>query len=147
MHMKKTLNTGKNQSFLAIFLTLLLAFSFPALAEVKADTAQSHPSSEAYEYSWLEKVEPEYVCMVNDQKFPNVQIPVEVNGKTYYGCCQMCKAKLENVQEIREGRDPISGDIVDKAIAVIGSGPDGAVYYFENEQNLKLFDTQMADQQ
>jgi len=85
--------------------------------------------------------------MVNDQKFPNVQIPVEVNGKTYYGCCQMCKAKLENVQEIREGRDPISGDIVDKAIAVIGSGPDGAVYYFENEQNLKLFDTQMADQQ
>ncbi|MBL4804667.1 MAG: hypothetical protein JKY71_07355 [Alphaproteobacteria bacterium] len=147
MHIKKTFNPEKNQLFLAIFLTLFLAFSFPALAETGAGTEHAHSSSKAYEYSWLEKVEPEYVCMVNDQKFPNVQIPVEVNGKTYYGCCQMCKAKLENVQEIREGRDPISGDIVDKAIAVIGSGPDGAVYYFENEQNLKLFDTQMADQQ
>ena len=38
MHIKKTFNPEKNQLFLAIFLTLFLAFSFPALAETGAGT-------------------------------------------------------------------------------------------------------------
>lgn len=145
MRMKKMLGFKKSQKFLATMLALVLVFPVVVSAETRTDMQQSQSAPEAYEYHWLEKVEPEYVCMVNDQRFPNVQIPVEVNGKTYYGCCQMCKAKLENVQEIRESKDPVSGGTVDKASAVIGTGPDGAVYYFENEENLKLFDEQMAD--
>lgn len=147
MRIKRIMGPGKNQPLLAMILTVMLIFPFSVLAEVNANTQQAQPAPEAYEYSWLERVEPEYVCMVNDKRFPNAQIPVEVNGKTYYGCCQMCKAKLENVQEIRESRDPVSGGIVDKASAVIGAGPDWTVYYFENEDNLKRFDQQMADQQ
>lgn len=145
MPMKKTLCPNKTQIFLAVVLMVMMAFSFAASAETRAAIQKSQPTFEAHQYHWLEKVEPEYVCMVNDQRFPNVQIPVEVNGKNYYGCCQMCKAKLENAQEIRESRDPVSGVIVDKASAVIGAGPDWTVYYFENEENLKLFDEQMTE--
>lgn len=145
MHIKRIMRSGANQPLLAMILMVMLIFPFSVLAEVNVNTQQAQPASETYEYSWLEKVEPEYVCMVNDHRFPNVQIPVEVNGKTYYGCCQMCKAKLENVQDMREGRDPVSGAIVDKASAVIGAGPDWTAYYFENEENLKRFDKQMAE--
>lgn len=145
MRIKRIMGSGTNQPLVAMVLMVMLIFPFSVSAETRTDMQQSQSAPEAYEYHWLEKVEPEYVCMVNDQRFPNVQIPVEVGGKTYYGCCQMCKAKLENVQEIRESKDPVSGGTVDKASAVIGTGPDGAVYYFENEENLKLFDEQMAD--
>ena len=36
------------------------------------------------------------VCMVNDRHFGVKQIPVDVDGKIYYGCCASCKGKLKN---------------------------------------------------
>ena len=91
-------------------------------------------ATDKQDYEVGDQVPNELVCMVNDAYMGKPQIAVPVNGKTYYGCCQMCKAKLESVQEIREGRDPVSGVIVDKASAVIGAGPDWTAYYFENEE-------------
>jgi len=38
------------------------------------------------------------VCMVNDRVMGKPQIPVEVEGKTYYGCCEGCKSRLQNSQ-------------------------------------------------
>jgi YHS domain-containing protein len=35
--------------------------------------------------------------------------------------------------------DPVSGNKVDKAEAVIGADADGRVYYFENAKNLKSY--------
>ena len=96
--------------------------------------------SEISALKYLSPVEGKYICMVNNKRFDKVQIPTEVNGKTYYGCCSMCKAKLEQSQELREAKDPVSGNIVDKASAVIATGPDGLAYYFENEENMKKFD-------
>lgn len=32
------------------------------------------------------------VCMVNNTVFDKPQIPVQVEGKTYYGCCGGCVA-------------------------------------------------------
>jgi len=96
--------------------------------------------SQTYSFKYLAPTESKYICMVNNKRFDKVQIPTEVNGKTYYGCCSMCKAKLEKSQELREATDPISGNIVDKASAVIGTGPDGTAYYFENEENMRKFD-------
>ena len=87
----------------------------------------------------LRKVEAKYVCMINDQLFNKVQIPVIVDGKTYYGCCPMCKVKLKNSEQARTAFDPISKKKVDKATAVIGAAADGTVFYFENETNLKKF--------
>ena len=87
----------------------------------------------------LAQVETKYVCMINNQRFNKEQIAVEVEGKTYYGCCEMCKAKLQNDVESRFAIDPVSGNKVDKAKAVIGANADGKVFYFENAENLKKF--------
>jgi len=89
---------------------------------------------------WLQHTESKYICMVNNKRFDRVQIPTEVEGKTYYGCCSMCKAKLEKIQSMRVATDPVSGNAVDKATALIGTAPDGTAYYFENEKNMKQFD-------
>ena len=77
--------------------------------------------------------------MITNQLFVKEQIPVEVEGKTYYGCCEMCKAKIKNNPASREATDPISGNKVDKAESVIGATDDGSIYYFETEENLEKF--------
>ncbi len=85
----------------------------------------------------LEVVEPEFVCMVNDAAYDKEQVRVEVDDKTYYGCCEMCKARLTKNEHLRMGVDPISGKEVDKATAIIAVDAYKRVYYFENEENLK----------
>jgi YHS domain-containing protein len=90
----------------------------------------------------LTKVEPKKVCMINERFMNNDQIPVEVNGKTYYGCCAMCKERLANDATKRVAVDPVSGKTVDKAKAVIGAASDGVVVYFESEKNLKKYNQQ-----
>ncbi len=109
-----------------ILKTILLLIAFAAPITAQAGEA-------------LKKVEPQYVCMINNKLFDKPQIPVTVGGKTYYGCCPMCKEKLEKSVQARTSTDPVSGKTVDKAEAVIGAQADGVVHYFENEENLKKF--------
>jgi YHS domain-containing protein len=87
----------------------------------------------------LQQVEAKRVCMVNDNLFPKDQIPVQVSGKTYFGCCEMCKERLALDANLRQAVDPVSKKPVDKATAVIGARPDGRVLYFENADNLKRY--------
>lgn len=101
--------------------------------------ASPPPSGQAATSSGLSLVETKKVCMVNNQVFPNDQIPVEVQGKTYYGCCAMCKERLANDAEIRTAVDPVSGKTVDKARAVIAARPDGTVLYFESAETLARY--------
>ena len=84
--------------------------------------------------SVLEVVEAEYVCMVNDAAYDKEQVRVDVEGKTYYGCCEMCKARLENNEQLRVGIDPVSGTKVDKATAIIAADAYNRVYYFESQE-------------
>jgi YHS domain-containing protein len=84
----------------------------------------------------LEKVEPKTVCMVNERHMAKDQIPVDVDGKTYYGCCEMCKKALATDAAKREAVDPQSNKKVDKATAVIAKQEDGKVFYFENDESL-----------
>jgi len=84
----------------------------------------------------LEKVDAKTVCMVNEMAMGKDQIPVEVDGKTYYGCCEMCKTTLAKDASKRTATDPVSGKEVDKASAVIGAQEDGRVFYFESDENL-----------
>lgn len=79
------------------------------------------------------------VCMINEQFMNREQIPVEVEGKTYYGCCEGCKQTLAADASTRVAKDPVSGKEVDKATAVIGADESGRVYYFENEANLNKY--------
>jgi YHS domain-containing protein len=110
----------------AIVATLLLAaFS------LSASVAPPEPP--------LQKVEPARVCMINEQYMEKEQIPVTVDGKTYYGCCEMCKERLAKDASKREAIDPVSGKTVDKARAVIGAAADGRIAYFESEENLARY--------
>jgi YHS domain-containing protein len=83
--------------------------------------------------------EPSLVCMVNNQFMGKPQIPVEVDGTTYYGCCEMCKTKLADDPASRTAIDPVSGATVDKARAVMGKTSTGAIHYFESKENLAKF--------
>ncbi len=113
----------------------LFVLSFLALALFMTGSSIADETSE----SSLKEVEGKNVCMITDQLFVKDQIPVELEGKTYYGCCEMCEAKLKNNPESRLGIDPVSGGKVDKSQAVIGAAPDGSVYYFESEENLEKY--------
>jgi YHS domain-containing protein len=79
------------------------------------------------------------VCMVNNQFMGRPQIPVVVNGNTYYGCCEMCKGRLANDPTSRTAVDPVSKHPVDKAVAVIGRAENGTTVYFENDQNFAAY--------
>jgi YHS domain-containing protein len=87
----------------------------------------------------LQRVEPKKVCMINEQVFEKDQIPVQVEGRTYYGCCEMCKKALASDASKRVAVDPVSRKEVDKAKAVIGALADGSVLYFENDKNFEKY--------
>ena len=112
-------------------LSLALVFAFAALGESAA--APSGP---------LTKVEPKTVCMMNEHAMGKDQIPVEVDGKTYYGCCEMCKKALAADAAKRVATDPVSGKQVDKAKAVIAAQQDGRVFYFESDATLAKYNAQ-----
>ena len=79
------------------------------------------------------------VCMVNDQFMGRPQIPVDVGGKTYLGCCEACKSRLATDAAVRQAIDPVTQAPVDKATAVIGQRPDGSVLYFASEDSLRRY--------
>lgn len=119
------------RTFFISFLLLTFAISFSTFTQ--ADNTNQQTSSS------LTEVDSKYVCMVTNQLFVKEQIPVEVEGKTYYGCCEMCEAKIKNNPQSREATDPVSGKKVDKAEAIIGATADGSIYYFESGENLAEF--------
>lgn len=83
--------------------------------------------------------DPSQVCMVNDQFMGKPQIAVEVGGRTYYGCCAMCKDKLNQQPAARTAQDPVTGESVDKASAVIIQDSSGKVMYFASEDTLRRY--------
>ena len=66
-------------------------------------------------------------------------IHVQVEGKTYYGCCEMCTGTLQKSRMDRFAIDPVTGKTVDKSKAIIGSLPDGEILYFESEKSFQAF--------
>jgi YHS domain-containing protein len=95
--------------------------------------------AQAGEKAELKRVETKKVCMVNNQVFEKDQIPVAVDGKTYYGCCEMCKERLAKDAAARTATDPVTGKPVDKATAVIAAMPDGKVLYFESQETYEKY--------
>ena len=92
----------------------------------------------------IARVPAKRVCMVNNTLFPKDQIPVAVEGRTYFGCCEMCKGRLAADPALRTAVDPISGKAVDKAKAVIGAKPDGKVLYFESDKTFTAYGKRKA---
>lgn len=98
----------------------------------------------ASNYQLGDHIPNELVCMVNNAYMGTPQIEVPVDGKTYYGCCDMCVGKLNEDESARMGKDPMSGKMVDKSEAyIILTSEDGAVAYFESEDSYKQYQNQL----
>jgi len=81
----------------------------------------------------------EYVCMMQDMVLTRPGIAIQHEGKTYYGCCAMCKQKIKNEPaKYTKATDPVSKKSIDKAEAFI-YGIDGTAYYFGSDANRKAF--------
>ena len=63
-----------------------------------------------------------------------VELSADLSGHTYFGCCAGCNKHLTENAAARQAKDPVTGNVVDKASAVIGARPDGSVVYFESAE-------------
>jgi YHS domain-containing protein len=102
-------------------------------------TVSMNGYAEASPKKALTRVWSAQVCMVNNLYMGSPQIPVKVDGKTYYGCCSNCRQTLLTKPESRMAIDPVSGLTVDKARAFIGKGFGSKVFYFSSLANLRAY--------
>lgn len=108
------------------------------VSNAEAATEIAIPTGKAYYYGDI--VPNDLVCMVNNAFMGVEQLEVEYEGKTYYGCCEMCQDRIPTEETARVGVDPYSGNTVDKAEAVIAiTGARGEVSYFENKSNYENY--------
>ena len=115
-----------------------------ALGGVFITYAPSVASMQAIEMDF-KSVVPSEVCMVNDKVFGRQQIPVEFEGKTYYGCCQGCVGRIKNDSTVRYSKDPVTGHEVDKALAFIIEGAEGEALYFESKETAQKYRKDVKD--
>jgi YHS domain-containing protein len=121
-------------------LVLFLALGVAACTNDSSSATQSSSQVSAALPAGMTRVsDPSQVCMVNNQFMGKPQIPVAVEGRTYYGCCAMCKDKLENDPAARTAQDPVTGEQVDKTKAVIIKDDSGKVMYFASEDTLRRY--------
>jgi YHS domain-containing protein len=144
-----------NHNRTALVLTVAMAVFFGlmnAQADPRPRTQDNQPKPSAMvtghdaakPESKLIQADPKKICMVTNTAFDKDQIPVQIKGRTYYGCCEMCKGELEKDPKQRVAIDPVSGKKVDKSRAVIGIASNGGVFYFENSGNLEKYNSTLG---
>ena len=139
------------QLSISVLILLLLSVVLLSCSGKKKDVAESvsQPTVETSQTANAvitsaqnyEIVPNEKVCMVNDRFMGVSQIPIDVNGIIYYGCCENCVEKLQkNLDDVRFGSNPLNDTKVDKASAIIVQDKDsGSVFYFDSQENAQLF--------
>lgn len=99
---------------------------------------EEHAKTNAYK-SFIGVVVPDsMVCMVSGEIKHKAINPIELEGKTYWGCCGQCETKLKyNTKNARMAKDPISEKLISKADAYIRINPENnrKVMFFESEAN------------
>ena len=125
-----------------IFRLLILLMVLAPISAVFAEEMNMSSMPQAEKIPMPEApLKASFVCMMNNAYMGVEQIPVEVDGKTYYGCCEGCKTTLKNNMQARIATDPFSGNTVDKASAFIAPMPNGGqkVLYFESKENYQKY--------
>lgn len=81
------------------------------------------------------------VCMLSNRYLgERADVPIEVAGKTYRGCCANCAARLGSLAEARMAKDPVTGHAVDKGSAVLARDANNRLYYFESEATFASYE-------
>jgi YHS domain-containing protein len=122
-----------------ILIAVLLVFTLVSLALAQAPSTMSMGQTVQPDGKLTKVEDHKKICMVANKAFAKDQIPIEIEGRTYYGCCNMCKTMLANDATQRAAIDPVSKKSVDKSLAVIGVSSNRAVVYFENEEDLETY--------
>lgn len=123
-------------------LVLFFTIGVAACSNDSSSASQSSSSTQvtaALPAGMTRVSDPSQVCMVNNQFMGKPQIPIGVEGRTYYGCCAMCKDRLGNDPASRTAQDPVTGETVDKSAAVIIQDSTGKVMYFASEDTLRRY--------
>lgn len=85
------------------------------------------------------------VCMLSNRYLgERADVPIQVEGKTYRGCCANCAARLGSLAEARVATDPVTGHAVDKASAVLARDATHRLYYFESEATFASYAARLA---
>jgi len=115
-------------------ISIALIASFTACQRASEAGAQAAGGTTQVQSKAGGGIEPSQVCFINNKYMGKPQIPVTVDGKTYYGCCAGCASALRNDPSSRVATDPHSGATVDKATAFIARNPadPDTVLYFES---------------
>jgi YHS domain-containing protein len=110
-------------------------------AEGAAESAESGGSAKSASSGALTRISDHGgVCMLSNRYLgERADVPIEVEGKTYRGCCANCAARLGSHPETRTASDPVTGKPVDKATAVLARDANNRVFYFESEATLAGF--------
>lgn len=112
----------------------------PAVTTNEEQMSDMMQPSQTMAYNVGDKVPNKQVCMVNNAYMGKDQFEVPYDGKTYYGCCNMCVERIPNDETARKAKDPFTGKEIDKANAyIVLKDQQGNVDYFENEENYKKF--------
>ncbi|MGV0938844.1 hypothetical protein [Empedobacter falsenii] len=112
----------------------------PTVAAQEEQMSDMMQPSQTMAYNVGDKVPNKQVCMVNNAYMGKDQFEVPYDGKTYYGCCNMCVERIPNDETARKAKDPFTGKEIDKANAyIVLKDQQGNVDYFENEENYKKF--------
>ncbi|RTL60032.1 MAG: hypothetical protein EKK37_04100 [Sphingobacteriales bacterium] len=103
----------------------------------KENKSKSAGATVAFSDTAITRLPNNQVCMVNNRFLNSEQIPVPINGKTYYGCCEGCVKMLNEDSTSHYTYDPLSNEQVDKATAFIIGKPGSKedVFYFVSESN------------
>ncbi|CAN5391942.1 hypothetical protein BH23BAC2_BH23BAC2_23480 [soil metagenome] len=131
----------KTNFFLKIAGILLLVISFIACKNTGKD-GESVTGLEVQKISYKigDQVPNDLVCMVNNAFMGKAQMEVPVDGKMYYGCCEMCVGRLNDDESSRMATDPHSGNPVDKSEAyIVLENENGKVSYFESRENFESY--------
>ena len=87
----------------------------------------------------LKLIDSSHTCMGSNQAQTEAQDFAEVEGKRYYGCSKMCIVNLKENPNFRYGIDPVSGEKVDKASAIVATRPGGELLYFASEKTFRSY--------
>lgn len=132
----------KIRQFILLFAVITVA-ACQSPSEQKQVTVEEQPTTALAgvpSYQIGDQVPHDLVCMVNNAYMGKKQFEVPFEGKTYYGCCNMCVERIPVDKEARTAVDPYSSKEVDKSEAfIVLVSAQGHVAYFENEQNYKQF--------